>query len=88
MEQSTVRLHMQRCVGVFADPSTSLKYEKLLNTLRTTTDKNKVLIRKTMKKCFKGKQICPRSSKYRGVSKNGTLWQVRDFSNNQKFHKG
>jgi len=88
MEQSNVRVHVQRCVGLVADLPSNLKLEKLLNTLRTTADKNKVLIRKTMKKCFKGKQICPRSSKYRGVSKNGSLWQVRDFSNKQKFHKG
>ena len=59
-----------------SDPIPNVKLEKLLNTLRATTDENKVLIRKTMKKCFKGKQICPRSSRYRGVSKNGALWQV------------
>ena len=77
MEQSTVRVHMPKCVEVVPDPSTmNPKLVKLFDTLKTTTDNSKVLIRKTTKKCFKGKHVCPRSSKYRGVSKNGTLWQV------------
>ena len=75
----------QKCVRdvYIPDPVPNVKLEKLLNTLRATTDENKVLIRKTMKKCFKGKQICPRSSRYRGVSKNGALWQVSIIQINQ-----
>lgn len=78
MEDSSVQ--SQRCVGDIAYPVHNLKLEKLFNTLATEADSNKVLIRKTTKKCFKGKQICPRSSKYRGVSKNGSLWQVSNLN--------
>ena len=38
-----------------------------------------VMIKATLKKKWQGLEKFPRSSKYRGVSKNGTKWQVTKF---------
>lgn len=52
------------------------KLSKLVEALSSEKDVNKVLIHKTPKRCFQGTDKFPRSSKYRGVSKNGQKWQV------------
>ena len=47
--------------------------------MREERDPAKVLIKSNPKTSYKGVEKCPRSSKYRGVSKNGTKWQVKSL---------
>ena len=49
---------------------------QLLQTLHEEPNSAKVMIKAFLKKKWKGNEKFPRSSKYRGVSKNGTKWQV------------
>ena len=60
-------------------PCVHTKLNELYNVLAKEKSANKIIIRRTPKKCFQGIEKCPRSSKYRGVSKNGTKWQVSGF---------
>ena len=54
----------------------SQKLLDLTEALRKESDPAKVLIRSTPKPKWKGTEKFPRSSKFRGVSKNGAKWQV------------
>ena len=58
------------------------KLAYLLYAVGEEKDDAKVLIRSTPKMRWKGSENFPRSSQYRGVSKNGSKWQVRRFFKN------
>ena len=51
------------------------KLTELLQALNKETNASKVIIWRTTKKQYRGKDLFPRSSMYRGVSKNGSKWQ-------------
>ena len=57
----------------------SKKLQELFNVLRREKDSRAVVIRVTPKRHWAGTNLHPRSSQYRGVSKNGRFWQVSDL---------
>ena len=48
----------------------------MLKAMDRCESQNRVLIHKTPKHRWQGNEKYPRSSRYRGVSKNGLKWQV------------
>ena len=52
-------------------PEDNPKLAELINALEQEKDSDMVMITKTKKKGFQGHVKFPRSSRYRGVSKNG-----------------
>ena len=69
---------MSKCANVTSGKNEELsqKLVELFQALHKEPDPSKVLIEATQKKKWRGNEKFPRSSRYRGVSKNGTKWQV------------
>ena len=59
--------------------SGSQKLRELLNVLKREKDSKATVIRVTPKRHWLGDNSHPRSSPYRGVSKNGRYWQVSNI---------
>ena len=57
------------------------RLKELLAVLNREKDSDAIVIRNTPKVNWQGNERFPRSSKYRGVSKNGNFWQVSTLSN-------
>ena len=58
-----------------------MKLKELFKVLSREKDSDRVVIRKQIKTIYQGIDKCPRSSRFRGVSKNGAKWQVSRDSN-------
>ena len=57
------------------------RLKELLAVLNREKDSDAIVIRSTPKVNWQGNERFPRSSQYRGVSKNGNFWQVSNLSN-------
>ena len=52
----------------------------MLKAIDRCENENRILIHKTPKNRWQGNEKFPRSSRFRGVSKNGLKWQVRNMA--------
>ena len=55
------------------------RFKDMLKAIDRCQSESKILIHKTPKNRWQGNEKFPRSSRFRGVSKNGLKWQVRKW---------
>ena len=75
-ESKVVVTRQEQHQEVAAAPTCTPLLRELLTVLKRETDAKAVMVRATPKRNWQGSDRFPRSSQYRGVSRNGRYWQV------------